>query len=150
MQLLNRIAKFCNLPQPNNSRSFTHAQHQQPFDSLFDQSHTANHNKSPLDQQGPCLISILSSLQIQKIEDSSALTSIFYENELTLQLQSLQWLQSNLKEYIRVKLKNQSRTARLGFSSEKELLNIAAKLFSTEIKTKISERRILGNLWNTI
>jgi hypothetical protein len=59
-------------------------------------------------------------------------------------------LLSNLKEYIRVKLKSHSKTARLGFSTEKELLNICVKLFTPEFKQMPVQRRLLSILWGAI
>jgi hypothetical protein len=55
-------------------------------------------------------------------------------------------------DYIRLKLKGKSKTARLGFSTEKELFNICAKLFkSNEIfKPTNTQRRLLSILWSTI
>ena len=63
------------------------------------------------------------------------------------QLEAFRWLQTRLKDYIHFKLRNVTRTARLGFSSEKELLNICAKLFSSEVKQMPTQRRLISLFW---
>jgi hypothetical protein len=63
-------------------------------------------------------------------------------------LTAISQLSGLLQDYIKIKLKGNSQNARLGFSSEKELFNICAKLFSNALT--IRQRNYLSYLWQTI
>jgi hypothetical protein len=65
------------------------------------------------------------------MEDSSVLNSVFFEYMKNSTSRALLDLLTNLKEYVRTTLRGISKTARLGFSSEKELYNICVKIFKS-------------------
>jgi len=70
---------------------------------------------------------------IYQVEDSSVLNFVYFEYLREEFLIVIAQLSNSLAEYIRIKLKSNSRSARLGFSSEKELINICAKIFETNL-----------------
>jgi len=76
--------------------------------------------------------SFLRSQPIQQIEDPSVLNSVFFEHMRFTSVEAIQDLLNSLKNYIRLKLKGNSNNARLGFSTEKEMFNICAKLFKVD------------------
>ena len=86
------------------------------------------------------------------MEDSSVLNSVFFEYMKKTNTEALQDMIKNLKHYIKVKLKGNSKTARLGLTTEKELFNICTKLFSNNSEFKLSpeQRRLLSIVWSAI
>jgi len=55
---------------------------------------------------------------------------------------------TSLFKYITTKLNGNSKGARLGFSSEKEMFNICVKLFIVQLS--VDQRKVLSYLWKTI
>ena len=72
--------------------------------------------------------------RVYQIEDSSLLTSVYFEHAKSHVCTALTKMNESIADYIQRKFKGWKGTARLGFSSEKELFNIFhLQMFGAEV-----------------
>lgn len=72
--------------------------------------------------------------RIYQIEDNSVLTAVFFQSNKQVTLTCLTQMQKELTKYVSKKFKDKTvGTARLGFTTEKELCNIFKKVFGSSL-----------------
>ena len=97
-------------------------------------------------------------------EDSSLITSIFFDHSKEVICSSLLAMKHAIDSYVKKQFKGRAGTARIGLSTEKEMFNICRKIFGPEIfgqtgnnnstadasKFGTIPRRIMDDLWSVI
>lgn len=73
------------------------------------------------------------SYRVYQAEDSSLLTSVYFNHKRDLICGRLRAMANALAHYVRDKFSGKQGTTRLGFSSEKELFNITRRIFGLDI-----------------
>ena len=66
-------------------------------------------------------------------EDKSLVTSVFFDHNRDKICQDLLRMSDKIKEYIKVTFKGKKGTARLGFTTEKELYGICKNMFGADL-----------------